>query len=61
MHQLITDSENLTAVVLKITLVAYAARTHLDTKVLIPHLKPKLTGYTLIARRRKEQRSTPIT
>ena len=55
MHQLISDSENLTAVVLKITLVAYAARTHLNTKILNPHLKPKLIGHTLIARRLTEK------
>ena len=52
MHQLLSDSDNMTVVVLKITIVTY------DAKMLNAHPKPKLIGHTLIARRLTEKQFT---
>ena len=41
MHRLLSDSDNMTVVVFKITIVTY------DAKMLNAHPKPKLIGHTL--------------
>ncbi|KAL4556495.1 hypothetical protein LXL04_039150 [Taraxacum kok-saghyz] len=45
MHQLISGSDNLTAVVLEITLVTYDTRTHYNTKGLVGFGKQKAAAY----------------